>query len=147
MSIGFNNLARKVVTGNKNWGAPESMKYKECVPTNDMSGRTITIDECIVVNKKKYDPSSKTTLKNSRGEDIYQPVVYVAFDGEFFFATKSSLLIGQLRMLTGKELVEYRDSSYEIPEVAGSRVSIGADKVKYRNGSYYDQLIFTDPTE
>ena len=144
MATNFSDLAHDVITARKNWGAPESMKLKESVSTKDISGKTIVIDEVIVMNKKKYDKEKKDYVKTKDGKDIYQPVTYVAFDGDKFFATKSALLVEQLERFTGKKLTAYEDKDFIIDNIKGMSVKIGGENTKYRDGKEYEQVIFLD---
>lgn len=144
MTTSFNQLAHDVVTARKNWGAPESMKLKESVSTKTLPGVTITIDEVIVMNKKKYDKTTKKVVLTKDGKEMYQPVVYVAFDGTKFFVSKSALLVEQLEKFSGKKLTAYELKDFKVDEIKGITVKISAEKTKYRNGEEYDQLIFAD---
>lgn len=144
MSTNFDNLAHEVVTARKNWGAPESMKLKESVSTKDIAGKTVVIDEVVVVNKKKYDKETKTIVKTKDGKDIYQPIVYVAFDGDKFFATKSAILVEQLERFAKQKLTTYEEKDFLVADLKGITVKISSEKVKYRDGKEYDQIILAD---
>ena len=144
MSTNFDNLAHEVVTARKNWGAPESMKLKESVSTKDIAGKTVVIDEVVVVNKKKYDKETKTIVKTKDGKDIYQPIVYVAFDGDKFFATKSAILVEQLERFAKQKLTAYEEKDFLVADLKGITVKISSEKVKYRDGKEYDQIILAD---
>jgi len=144
MTTSFDKLAHEVVTARKNWGAPDSMKLKESISTKTLDGKTITIDSVVVMNKKKYDSKTKQIVTTKDGKTIYQPLVYVAFDKDKFFVTKSAILVEQLERFTGKKLVAYEEKDFVISEMEGLTVKIGKEKVKYKDGDYYDQLIFTD---
>lgn len=140
----WNVLAHEVTTARKNWGAPESMKLKDSVSTRDITGKTITIDEVVVMNKKKFDKETKTIVKTKDGNEMFQPIVYVAFGGDKFFATKSAILVEQLERFAKSKLTAYEEKDFVVPNVKGMTVKIGAEKVKYRDGKEYDQLIFVD---
>ena len=144
MAKSFDNLAKEVVTARKNWGAPESMKLKDSVSTREWSGKTITIDEVIVRNRKKYDKETKQIVKTKDGKDMYQPIVYVAFDGDKFFASKSAILVEQMERFTDRKLTAYEEKDFEVADLKGVTVKLGNEKVKYRDGKEYDQLIFVD---
>lgn len=144
MTTSFDKLAHDVVTARKNWGAPESMKLKESVSTKTLPGVKITIDEVIVMNKKKYDKETKKVVLTKDGKEMYQPVVYVAFDGDKFFVSKSAILVEQLEKFSGKKLTAYELKDFKVDEIKGMTVKISAEKTKYRDGKEYDQLIFAD---
>lgn len=144
MATSFSKLAHDVVIERKNWGAPESMKLRESVSTRGLTGNTITIDSVVVMNKKKYDKETKEVVKTKDGNDMYQPIVYVAFDKDKFFVSKSAILVEQLEKFTGKKLTAYEQKDFVIDDIEGLTVKIGAEKVKYRDGKEYDQLIFVD---
>lgn len=140
----FDELAKNVMTKRKNFGAPENMMLKDMVETKDMFGKTITIDNIIVRNKLKVDKDTKEVIKSKKGEDIYQTVVYIAFDGDKFFATKSALIIEEIKMITNTEIVFREKKDIEITDFNGKKVKIGAGKVKYADKKEYDQPIFVD---
>lgn len=148
MATSFNNLAHEVVTARKNWGAPKSMQLKESISTRELAGKKIVIDEIVVMNKKKIDKETKTVVKTKDGKEMFQPVVYVAFDKDNFFATKSAILVEQLERLTNKKLAVYEEKDFVVTDIEtdlkGKEVKIGAEKVKYRDGKEYDQLILLD---
>lgn len=144
MATNFDKIAHEVVTARKNWGAPESMKLKESVSTRKLTGETITIDEIVVVNKKKYDKTTKQVVLTRDGKEMYQPVAYVAFGGDKFFVSKSAIFIEQLERFADKKLTAYEYKEFTVDGIKGLTVKIGAEKVKYRDGEEYDQLIFTD---
>lgn len=140
----FNQLAKDVLTARKNFGAPESMKLREPVKTNDMTNKVITIDEIIVSNKVKKDDDGNVIMTKDGQREIYQPFVYVAFDGDKYFSTKSQLLIDQLVALSKQELVFYEKKEVPVKSVSGLKVTISTEKVRYRDGKMYDQVIFKD---
>jgi hypothetical protein len=140
----FSLAARDVMTMRKNFGAPESMKLLEPVKTQDMTGKTITIDEIIVSNKVKKDENGNVIMTKDGQKEIYQPFVYVAFDNGFYFSTKSQLLIDQLKTITGQELVFYEKKEVPVNIKKGTKAKISTEKVKYRDGKMYDQVVFTD---
>lgn len=140
----FNQLAKDVLTARKNFGAPESMKLREPVKTNDMTNKVITIDEIIVSNKVKKDDDGNIIMTKDGQREIYQPFVYVAFDGDKYFSTKSQLLIDQLVALSKQELVFYEKKEVPVKGVSGLKVTISTEKVRYRDGKMYDQVIFKD---
>ena len=138
----FSAIAKDVMTARKNYGAPDSMKLKDSVESKNMVGKTITIDEIIVINRVKVDKDTKEIIKNKKGEDIYQAIAYVAFDGDKFFATKSAILIEQLADYCGYELVFNEKKDVSVDGVKGQTVTVSQDKVKYRDGKMYDNIIF-----
>lgn len=141
---GFSAIAKDVMTARKNFGAPDSMKLKDSIESKDMVGKTITIDEIIVINRVKVDKETKEIIKTKKGEDVYQAVAYVAFDGDKFFATKSAILIEQLASFCGYELVFNEKKDIVVDGVKGMTVTVSEDKVKYRDGKMYPNIIFTD---
>ena len=140
----FNQLAKDVLTMRKNYGAPESMKLREPIKTQDMINKSITIDEIIIMNKVKKDDDGNIIMTKDGQKEIYQPFVYVAFDGDKYFSTKSQLLIDQLVALSGQELVFYEKKDVSVNKVKGLKAKIITEKVKYRDGKYYDQVLFDD---
>ena len=140
----FNQLARDVLTKRKNYGAPESMQLREPVKTQDMTNKIITIDEIVVSNKVKKDDDGNIIMTKDGQKEIYQPFVYVAFDGDKYFSTKSQLLIDQLTALSGQELVFYEKKEVSVNKVKGLKATVSTEKVKYRDGKYYDQVILKD---
>ena len=144
MSISFSKLGHDVMTERSNYGAPDSMKLKESIPSKDMEGRVITIDEVIVMNKKKYDKKKKEYVKNKNGEQVYQGIAYVAFDGDKFFACKSAILITQLEKFAGKKLIAYDEVDFDVPNIKGTKVKIVTEKIKYKDENMYDNIIFAD---
>lgn len=144
MTTSMSQLAHDVMTARKNFGAPESMKLREPVKTTDMYGKTIIIDEIVVMNKVKKDDQGNVIMTKDGQKEIYQPFVYVAFDGDKYFSTKSSILIEQLEALSGIDLVYYEKKEVIVPEVKGLKALISTEKVKYRDGKLYDQCIFKD---
>ena len=126
------------------------MKYplsKSNVDIRSKSGKSIdqiTIDEVIVRNRKKYDKETKQIVKTKDGKDMYQPIVYVAFDGDKFFASKSAILVEQMERFTDRKLTAYEEKDFEVADLKGVTVKLGNEKVKYRDGKEYDQLIFVD---
>ncbi len=148
MATNFSNLAHEVVTARKNWGAPKSMQLKTSISTREIAGKNITIDEVVVVNKKKVDKESKTPIMTKDGKQIYQPVVYVAFDKDYFFASKSAILVEQFERYTGNKLAVYEEKDFNVttmkPDLVGAVLKVGTEKVKYRDGKEYDQLILLD---
>lgn len=144
MTTSFNKLAHEVATARKNWGAPEDMKLRDSVSTKTLAGNVITIDSVVVMNKKKYDKKTKDIVKTKDGKIMYQPVVYVAYGGDKFFVSKSAILVEQLERFSGKKLTAYEEKDFVVDAIAGLTVKIGAEKVKYKDGNEYDQLIFVD---
>lgn len=138
----FGDIAKDVMTARKNFGAPESMKLKESIDSKDMVGKTITIDEVIVINRVKYDKETKEVIKAKDGSDIYQAIAYIAFDGDKFFASKSAILIEQLETFSGTKLTAKEKKDFTVSKIAGESVTISTEKVKYRDGKMYDQIIF-----
>ena len=144
MATNFNELAHNVVTARKNWGAPEDFKLRECVPKKEYEGKTITIDSVVVMNKLKRDKETKEIVKTKDGKDMYEPIVYVAYGGDKFLVSKSAILVEQLERFSGKKLVAYEKKDFVVGELEGVTVKLTNEKVKYRDGKEYDQLIFAD---
>ena len=142
----FNQIGEVVKLARMNYGAPDSMKERTPVKTTDMINKTIVIDEIVVMNKLKRDENGQPVKsKKDPTKDIYQPVVYIAFDGDKYFATKSGFLIDQLKEITSEQLVYfYEKQNITIPDVNGVKVKITQEKVKYRDGKLYDQIKFVD---
>ncbi len=140
----FDEVAKNVMTKRKNYGAPESMMLREMVASRDYVGKTITIDSIIVRNKKKVDKDTKEVLKTKSGADIYQTVVYIAFDGNKFMPTKSALIIEQLKEITGTEICFREVKDVVIDNLNGQKTKIGTDKVRYADKKDYDNIIFRD---
>lgn len=143
----FDEIAKNVMTKRKNFGAPESMMLKEMTEVKNMVGKTITIDSIIVRNKLKKDKDTGEVLKSKTGNDIYQSVVYVAYDKEYFFATKSPLIIEQLKEIVGKDIQVKEVKDIIIDNLNGEKAKIGTDKVplgKGKDKKDYDYPIFVD---
>lgn len=141
---GFSEIAKNVMTARKNYGAPEAFKLKESVESKNMTGKTITIDGCIVVSKIKYNPETKEPIMSKTGEPIYQSVAYIAFDGDKFFATKSTPLIEQLESFSGIKLIVKEKAEIEVPKIAGLKATVSTVKVRYADGKDYDLPILND---
>jgi len=140
----FSAIAKDVMTARKNFGAPDSMKLKDAIDSKEMVGKIITIDEIIVINRVKIDKDTKEIIKTKKGEDVYQAIAYVAFDGDKFFATKSAILIEQLASFCGYQLTCNEKKDIAVDGVKGMTVTIAEDKVKYRDGKMYNNIIFND---
>ena len=148
MTTKLNQLAKEVMLIRKNYGAPEQFALKERVKTRDMNNKIITVD-CIVVSnqvqKKKNDNGEYETVMTKDGsKPIYQPVVYIGFDKDKYFVTKSQLLVRQLERLTDKTLVYYDAKDIVIDELNNSKIKVSSDKVRYGDGEEYEQIIFND---
>lgn len=141
---GFSAIAKDVMTARKNFGAPDSMKLKDAIDSKEMVGKTITIDEIVVINRVKVDNDTKEVIKTKKGDDVYQAIAYVAFDGDKFFATKSAILIEQLSSFCGYQLTFNEKKDIAVDGVKGMTVTIAEDKVKYRDGKMYNNIIFND---
>lgn len=143
----FTSSKNSVIKTRQNFGCPDSMREYQNVPATDYKRKTITIKECVVVNKPKKDRDTKDYIRNKNGDIIYQPITYISFneDGEDkFFATSSKVLVEQLAKIEDKQLVYYEDKTIVCDTVAGQKCKIGSMKVKYRDGQEYDNLILED---
>ena len=144
MTTSMSEIAHNVMMARKNFGAPESMRMREAVKTTDMKDKVITIDEIVVMNKVKRDDDGNPIMTKDGQKEIYQPYVYVAFDGDKFFSTKSSILVEQLEALSGEQLVYYEKKEVPVKKAKGLTVKVGSEDVKYRDGKMYGQIIFKD---
>lgn len=133
-----------VLTMRKNFGAPESFKIKEPVKVTDLTNQVITIDEVIVSNKVKKDKDGNVIKTKDGQKEIYQPFVYVAFDGDKYFSTASQLMLEQFEAIAGKQLRAYEKSEVPVKGVKGLTVKVSTEKVKYRDGKMYDQAVLVD---
>lgn len=140
----FDEIAKNVMTKRKNFGAPEDMMLKEMVESKTMNGKTITIDSIIVRNKVKKDKDTGEVIKSKAGNDIYQTVVYVAFDGDKFFATKSPLVIEELNEITSTKVNVMEKKDIVVDALNGKKVKVTTDKVRYADKKEYDNIIFVD---
>lgn len=137
-------VAKNVMRARMNYGAPESMKLRESTKVSDVTGKTITIDEIVVSNKVKKDKDGNVVKTKDGEKEIYQPYIYVAYDGDFYFSTASQILLEQLEALSGQELRAYEKLEVKVKKVDGLKVLVSSEKVKYRDGKFYDQAIFND---
>ena len=137
-------VAKNVMRARMNYGAPESMKLRESTKVSDVTGKTITIDEIVVSNKVKKDKDGNVVKTKDGEKEIYQPYIYVAYDGDFYFSTASQILLEQLEALSGQELRAYEKLEVKVKKVDGLKVLVSSEKVKYRDGKLYDQAIFKD---
>ena len=133
-----------VMTMRKNFGAPDSMKLREPVKVSDLTGSVITIDEVIVSNKVKKDKDGNVIHTKDGQKEIYQPYVYVAFDGNKYFSTASQLMLEQFESIARTQLRAYEKSEIPVKGVKGLVVKVATEKVKYRDGKLYDQAVLVD---
>lgn len=140
----FDEIAKNVMTKRKNFGAPEPMMLRNMVEGKELIGKTITIDNIIVRNKKKVDKETKEVIKTKDGKDIYQTVVYVAFDGDKFLPTKSALIIEEVKMIANTEIQFREVKDITIDALNGKKVKVSTDKVRYADKKEYDNIIFVD---
>ena len=140
----FSDIAKNVIRARENFSAPEAFKLRERADTSTMAGKKITIDEIYVVSKVKYDSETKEPILKKDGTPVFQQYVYVGFDKDKFFQTKSMILLEQLEMLYGQTLKvnEVKEIKVNIPE--NTPVVVGTEKVRYADKKLYDQIIFKD---
>ena len=140
----FSTSAMNVIQARKNYGVPTELKTRESVNATDLKGTPIKIDACFIVNKPKWDKVNNCELVSSKGNVVFQTVVFIGFGATRFFATTSTLLIEQLEDITGKQLRVFETTTIEVPEVVGQDVKVSSAKVKYHDGKEYDNVIFED---
>lgn len=141
----FSETANNVIKARLNFSAPESMKLKDSVKPTEMQGKTIKIDEIIVSIKPKKDKQTKEVVLTKKGEVVYQPTVFVAFDGNKYFATNSRVLVEQLETISNQKINGiYETKEINVGNVNNLTCKISSTQVKYRDGNYYQQMIFVD---
>lgn len=143
----FDEIAKDVMTKRKNFGAPEIMCLKELNEMKNLIGQTITIDSIVARNKIKYNTKTNEPLMTKKGEPIYQCVIYIAYNGDKFTATKSPLIIEELKMLCDDTFIFNEKKDVEITVLNGTKVKIGTDIVtlgKGKDAKDYDYPIFVD---
>lgn len=140
----FNSTADKVIRMRANFGSPESMKTLERVSVNDLKDKVITIDSVYIVSSVTKDKDTREVIKTKNGDDVYTNYVYVAYDGKFFFSTKSAILLEQIEDITGKKLKMFEKGEVAVPEFKGIKAKISSRKVRYSDGKEYDNVIFAN---
>lgn len=140
----FNATADKIMKMRANFGAPESMKTLERVSVNDLKDKVITIDELCIVSTITKNKDTKEVVKTKDGKDVYTNYVYVAFDKEYYFSTKSQILLEQIEDIVGKKLKMDSKGEVKVKDLAGETVRISAKKVRYSDGKDYDNVIFAN---
>ena len=140
----FNATADKVMKMRANLGAPDSMKTLERVSVNDLKDKVITIDEVCIVSTITKKKDTKEVVKTKDGKDVYTNYVYVAFDKEYYFSTKSQILLEQIEDIVGKKLKMDSKGEVKVKDLAGETVRISAKKVRYSDGKDYDNVIFAN---
>lgn len=142
--IDFNQSAKNVMLARKNYGSPKTMLHRINVSSQELVGKTITIEDIVISIKPKRDNETKEPILNKDGKQIYQPYAYVAYDGDKYFVSKSGILIEQIESISDTQLRGiYEQKEISIDTLNGETVSIGTEKVPYRGtGKDYDQIIF-----
>lgn len=140
----FNGTADKVMRMRANFGAPESMKELERVSVTDLKDKVITIDEVVISASITKNKDTKEVVKTKNGDDVYTNYVYVAFDGEYYFSTKSQILLEQIESICGKELKMKEKGEIVISDLNGQKAKISTKKVRYSDGKDYDNVIFAN---
>ena len=75
---------------------------------------------------------------------MYTNYVYVAFDKEYYFSTKSQILLEQIEDIVGKKLKMDSKGEVKVKDLAGETVKISSKKVRYSDGKDYDNVIFAN---
>ena len=84
MATSMSQNLKEVMLKRKNWHAPVSMQLRERVSKDDLKDITFTIDQIIVCNRVAKDEDGKVIMTKDGQKEIYQPQVYIAFDGVHF---------------------------------------------------------------
>lgn len=140
----FNATADKVMRMRANFGAPETMKDLQRVSVTDLKDKVITIDQVVVVSSLTKDKDTKEVIKTKNGEDVYTNYVYIAYNGDFYFSTKSQILLEQLEEISGKILKMKEKGEIAINDLDGVKAKISAKKVRYSDGKEYDNVILAN---
>lgn len=140
----FNATADKVMRMRANFGAPDSMKELERVSVTDLKDKVITIDQVVIVSTLTKDKDTKEVIKTKNGEDVYTNYVYIAYDGRFYFSTKSQILLEQIERISGKELKMREKGEIAVNDLDGQKAKISSKKVRYSDGKEYDNVILAN---
>lgn len=140
----FNATADKVMRMRANFGAPDSMKELERVSVTDLKDKVITIDQVVIVSTLTKDKDTKEVIKTKNGEDVYTNYVYIAYDGRFYFSTKSQILLEQIERISGKELKMREKGEIAVNDLDGQKAKISSKKVRYSDGKEYENIILAN---
>lgn len=140
----FNATADKVMRMRANFGAPDSMKELERVSVTDLKDKVITIDQVVIVSTLTKDKDTKEVIKTKNGEDVYTNYVYIAYDGKFYFSTKSQILLEQIERISGKDLKMKEKGEIAVYDLDGQEAKISSKKVRYSDGKEYDNVILAN---
>lgn len=142
MATDMSQILGQVLNVRNNYGAPDSFKNKVRVKSKDMEDRVITIDEVIIMTKAKKDKNTGEYIKSKDGTHIiHQPYAYVAFDGDKYFSTKSSLMIEQFQAISNIEIPRYEKAEIPVKGVKGITAKVGSEEVKYADNNTYSQPV------
>lgn len=147
MATSMSQNLKEVMLKRKNWHAPVSMQLRERVSKDDLKDVIFTIDQIIVCNRVAKDEDGKIIMTKDGQKEIYQPQVYIAFDGDKYLSTKSKIMVEQLENISDQQLVFYEPKDVEVTGVKGLKVKLGNEKVPYGNGKSYDQPVLLDADE